>query len=212
MSAPLGPSPARGVASEVPPPAASIAQTGACRGPTRGGAPGDRSSFTRASDAFPARLRKRCSPGRRGLSAPEAPERSETGSAAAELVILTPLLVLLITVMVAFGELQLAKERLAAAAQSAVQAAVLAPSTASGTAAAQTAATADLAGRTATCTGLATDVRYQLGGPGAAGRVAVTVRCRASLAGIFLPGLPGSVVLSASAAGPLDPFRNPVTP
>lgn len=140
------------------------------------------------------------------------PEPGDTGSAAAELVILTPLLVLLITVMAAFGELQLAKERLAAAAQSAVQAAVLAPSTASGTAAAEAAAGSDLAGRSATCTDLATVVRYQLGGPGTAGSVSVTVRCRASLAGIFLPGLPGSVVLTASATGPLDPFRNPVTP
>jgi Flp pilus assembly protein TadG len=210
MSTPLGPSPARGVASEAPLPAVSIAPTGGCRGPTRRDPPCDCSSFTPAGDASTARPWMRCRPGRRSRS---APEWGETGSAAAELVILTPLLVLLITVMVAFGELQLARARLATAAQSAVQAAVLAPSTTSGTAAAQTAATSDLAGRTATCTDLATDVRYRFGGPGAGrGMVVVTVRCRASLAGIFLPGLPGSFVLTASAAGPLDPFRNPVIP
>ncbi len=205
MNARRSPSPARAVAGDSPPPAAN----GACRELMPRGASCGYPSFPGGGDTARTRSWGRCAPARRD---PFCPEPSETGSAAAELVILTPLLVLLITVMVAFGELQLAKERLATAAQSAVQAAVLEPSTASGTAAAQTAASADLAGRTATCTDLATDVRYELGGPGTGGRVGVTVRCRASLAGIFLPGLPGSVVLSASATGPLDPFRNPVTP
>jgi Flp pilus assembly protein TadG len=132
--------------------------------------------------------------------------RAQSGSAAVELAILAPVLVILLLFVVALGRLVIARQQVDAAAADAARAASIATTTAAASQAAMDAASHDLAGGDVTCSPFATTVDTSRFVPG--GSVTVQLRCTASLAGLVLLRLPGSETLAASATAPIDLYRS----
>jgi Flp pilus assembly protein TadG len=128
--------------------------------------------------------------------------RSEVGSAAAEIVILTPLLIMVALLFVVGGRLANGLQEVATAARGSVESAVIAP----------TPSTAETQGAAAAAAELSHDCRsYSFAAdvadfvPG--GVVSVQVRCEIGLAALGIPMLPDSVVLVGRASGALEPYR-----
>ena len=130
---------------------------------------------------------------------------SERGSAAAEVVILTPLLVAFALVILLGGRLANAAQYLDDAARTAVESAVAASTAAQ--ARAQAAATAgyELARDGLACRPYS--IAVNVGDFRAGGSVSVRIRCVVELATLGLPGLPGSVSLSAQTSAPIELYR-----
>jgi Flp pilus assembly protein TadG len=138
-------------------------------------------------------------------SRPRRRERTDQGSAAVELALVTPLLVLLLMLIVAAGRLVQARLEVASAAAQAARAASLARDPATATAQATAVATSALASQHLTCGSLTVSTGTATFRPG--GQVSVRVSCTVSLAGLALLHLPGAETLTAQAAAPIDVFR-----
>jgi len=131
--------------------------------------------------------------------------RADQGSAAVELALVTPLLVLLLMLIVAAGRLVQARLEVASAAAQAARAAALARDPATADAQATAVATSALASQHLTCGCLTLSTGTAAFRPG--GQVSVRVSCTVSLAGLALLHLPGAETLTAQAAAPIDVFR-----
>lgn len=132
--------------------------------------------------------------------------RSEAGSAAVELAILAPVLVILLLLVVTLGRVVSARQRVDDAAADAARAASWASSAPAAAAAARSAAGRDLAGSHLTCSPYTVSVdttRFAAGGV-----VVVHLSCTASLAGLSLLRLPGSASLASTSAAPIDTYRS----
>jgi hypothetical protein len=135
---------------------------------------------------------------------------AEAGNAALELVILTPILILLISMVIAAGRISIAQGSVDAAARQAARQASLARSPEEARTAALASAHAQLGEENLDCKpfislgALEAAFATPLGQPAS---VTVTIRCRVSLSGLVLRGLPGHVPLHYSFTSPLDPFR-----
>ena len=132
----------------------------------------------------------------------------ERGSAAIELVLLVPALMLLLMFAVAGGRVAIAHGSVQQAAADAARAASIARTAGTTQTTAVAAARATLANQGLTCasmtvtldtSGFATPV-------GTPANVAATVSCTVELSELALPGLPNRVV-SATVTSPLDVFR-----
>jgi Flp pilus assembly protein TadG len=132
----------------------------------------------------------------------------EQGSAAAELVLITPVLILMLLFVVFCGQTADANLRLEDAAHQAARAASLARSTTTAQNDAQTTASAALANAGITCQNLAVTVNTAGLRPGST--VSVNVTCTVELSGLTLLGVPGSTTLSASFSSPVDKYRGVV--
>ena len=132
--------------------------------------------------------------------------RDETGMAAAELVLLTPLALAVLGFLVLAGRLSTVRADVAAASRDAARAASLERAYSEAATAARDTASASLAGRHVTCTDLGVTVSDPAGFV-AGGEVAVTVSCAVSLADVALPGIPGTRRVQAQAAEVLDRWR-----
>jgi len=130
----------------------------------------------------------------------------EAGDATAELAILAPLLLLVISSILLLGQLGLAKTRVASAAGAAVDAAATAVSPAAAEAAAAQAVQAALANEGLACESEA--LRLDLADFIPGGEVRATVSCTVAVGRETVPGLPGHLTLTASASAPVDPYRN----
>lgn len=130
----------------------------------------------------------------------------EVGSAAVELTLLTPLLILLLLFVVACGRLVSTRLRLDDAAHAAARAASLARDPATATAAADATARAALDPAGTTCAGLSVATDTTGFTPG--GRVTVTVSCRTDLADLTGFGLPGGTTQTVSSTSPIDTYRS----
>ena len=123
----------------------------------------------------------------------------------AELVLLTPLLIVLLVLVVALGRLVSARLQVESAASQAARAASLARDPATATAVAEQTAAGTLTGQHHTCTILtvATDTsRFAAGGS-----VAVTVVCTVGLADLSGLRLPASETVRAHFVEPIDAYR-----
>lgn len=129
----------------------------------------------------------------------------QEGSATVELVLVTPLLITMLLVTVGLGRLVWARLQVDDAAQQAARAATLGRTPATASSQAQATATTALASAGLSCTGLT--VRADTTGLRPGGTVRVTVSCTASLAGVSAGVLPGAQTLSATAASPVDAYR-----
>jgi len=129
----------------------------------------------------------------------------ERGSATAELVLLTPVLIIMLLFIVFCGRLADATLRLEDATHQAARAASLARSTTSAQNDAQATASAALADAGITCQSLAVIVDTAGLRPGAT--VSVDVTCTVGLSDLALLGVPGSTTLSASFSSPVDTYR-----
>lgn len=129
----------------------------------------------------------------------------DRGSAAAELVLVTPLLVIMMLLAVAAGRLVQARLQVDSAAQQAARAASLARDPAAAAADADATAAAALASENLTCGGLGVSTDTSDFRPG--GQVSVQVSCTVSLAGLALLHIPGSRTLTARFTAPIDLYR-----
>ncbi len=136
--------------------------------------------------------------------------RDDRGSIGLELALLTPVLLLLVGFVCGLGRVAESDGRVSAAARDAARAASLAPDEPAARQAALVAGQATLLVDGLTCA--SSDVlllSWTDDGPGGApDRVTVRVSCTASLGDLAVPGLPGSLRLSADLTAPLDPYRS----
>ena len=157
--------------------------------------------------AHPARPRGHpACPGTPGRRRPAAARRQERGSAAVEITLLTPLLVIMVLFMVFLGRLTEARAVIADAAHQAARAASIAPTPAAATAQAQQAAATALAGRGLACQHFT--VTMDLAGFTPGGTVRATVTCTTGLTDLALLDVPGSQTLSASFTSVIDTYRS----
>jgi Flp pilus assembly protein TadG len=131
--------------------------------------------------------------------------RGEEGSAAAEIAILTPLLVIMVLLMVFLGRLTEARAVIADAAHQAARAASIARDPAAAQAQAQQAATTALTGRGLACQHFTVTVSLAGFRPG--GTVRATITCTAAMSDLWLLRVPGSQTLTASFASVIDTYR-----
>ncbi len=127
------------------------------------------------------------------------------GSATLELVLATPLLVMLLLLTVAFGRLATARADVDSAARVAARAASITRDPASATRAARQTASATLGQHQITCRHLVVAVDTR--GFAAGGWVAVEVTCTVDLADLTLLRLPGARTIHTRFVEPLDTFR-----
>ncbi|MDQ1024774.1 Flp pilus assembly protein TadG [Streptomyces umbrinus] len=130
----------------------------------------------------------------------------ERGSAAVELVLVTPLLVLVLLVVVALGLLVDARLIVADAAHQAARAASLTRTEKDARAQAQQAAGAALRAAGASCT--RPSVRLTTGGLTPGATVTARVSCTADLGDLTRTGLPGHVPLAGTAFSVVDTYRS----
>ena len=131
--------------------------------------------------------------------------RDERGAVATELVILTPLLIVLLLFVVALGRLASARLDVDGAAAQAARAASIATDPSTATAMATQTATAALGSDHVTCADLSVDTDTTQFGPG--GSVAVTVTCTVGLSDLTGLRLPASESVSSTATSVIDTYR-----
>lgn len=142
--------------------------------------------------------------------------RPETGSAAVELTLLTPLLIALILLVVAAGRVTSARIAVQDAAAQAARTVTLARTPGTATDQARTAATTATIGKglpcrqvTVTITTPGADARSTAGPGGALQVVTVQVACTVALGDLTGLKLPATTVITGTATSPLDRYRSP---
>ena len=133
---------------------------------------------------------------------------SDEGSTVVEVVILAPALALFLGLIIAGGRLAVAHQAVEAAAAQAARAASIARTQDEALTAAQSAATSALGAQGLNC--VASEVSVDVAGfatpAGTPASVGATVTCQVSLADT-LPGLPGSLGVTATVRSALDTYR-----
>ena len=123
-----------------------------------------------------------------------------------EIVILTPLFIVLMLLVAGLGRYSHAEQLTRQAAGAAARAATLTTGGTEATAAADRAARDTLTGLGLTCSSMS--VAVDTGGFRPGGQVTATVSCTADLSGMMLAGLPGTATVTATAAAPLETYRD----
>lgn len=136
-------------------------------------------------------------------------QASQRGSATLELVLATPLLVLLLLLVVEVGRLATARADVDDAARAAARAASVQRDPRSATVAARRMVVATLAERGVTCRRLDSAVDARAFHPG--GWVAVDLTCTVSLSDLTLLRLPASRAIHSRFVESVDTFRGPAT-
>lgn len=131
--------------------------------------------------------------------------RDERGSAATELTLLVPGLIVLMLFVVFCGRLADARLRVDDAAHQAVRAATLARSSTQAATDARSTAQAALAQAGVTCRDLAVDAQVGSLQPGST--VSVTLICHIGLSDLALLGVPGTAAAHATASSVVDVWR-----
>lgn len=131
-------------------------------------------------------------------------ERSESGSAAAELAVLLPAFILFFGLVIYAGRLAQAEATTESAARWAARTMSLArePATAAGTAEADAATTLEVGDASCVSMGFSYDISDTA--------VTVTITCRADVSELMLLPVPGSETIEASATEVRDRFREGV--
>jgi Flp pilus assembly protein TadG len=131
--------------------------------------------------------------------------RADAGFASLELVILTPVLLLMLLLVVGFGRLTHGRDLVQQAASAAARAATLDSNPIQAGTDAKQAAHDVLDQAGVSCSTFTVIPDTSDFGPG--GQVSVTVTCTTSLSDLGLVGFPGHKTLTASATSPLEQFR-----
>ena len=129
----------------------------------------------------------------------------ESGSVATELVLLTPLLILMLLFVVALGRTVSARMEVDGAAAQAARAASIARDPATATAMAEQAATTALGSDHVTCADLTVTTDTADFAPG--GQVSVTVTCTVDLADLVGLRLPASQSIISTSTAVIDLYR-----
>lgn len=131
--------------------------------------------------------------------------RGDQGSAAIELTLIAPVLVVILLFVVGLGRMAHARQQIESVAADSARAASLERNTAMSAQAAKTAATRSLGATGVSCTNL--DVNTDLSSYQPGGRVTVTVSCTTRLRDVMLAGFPGSRTFTATSSVPIETFR-----
>ena len=133
---------------------------------------------------------------------------SERGSSVVEVVILAPALGLFLALIIAGGRVAVAHQAVEASAAEAARATSIARTQGQAQASAEAAASASLTNQTTRCvsTAVTVDTSGFATPVGTPASVGATVTCQVDLAGL-LPGLPGSMNITATVRSPLDTYR-----
>ena len=139
---------------------------------------------------------------------PGRTRRRERGAAVIEVVILVPALGLFLALIIAGGRVALAHQAVEASASEAARAASISRTQGHAESLASAAAASSLTSQNTRC--LSTTVAVDTSGfatpVGTPASVGATVTCQVDLAGL-LPGLPGSMGITATVRSPLDTYR-----
>ena len=135
--------------------------------------------------------------------------RGERGSVTLEAVILIPAFLLFVALVIAAGRVAVARQGVQTAAAEAARQASIARTAGEATAKAQAGAQQTLADQQLQClsSSVVTDTSGFAAPVGTPASVSATVTCQVDLAGVAIPGLPGSLNITASFQSPLDTFR-----
>lgn len=134
--------------------------------------------------------------------------RGNEGSATLEIAILAPGMLLLLGLLIGIGRTQQAHQAVEAAARDAARQASISRNPAAAQQAATTSAQAALSREGLHCNPtVAVDTGPLNRKVGTQATVTATVSCEVSLAGVLVPGVPGSVHVSAHFSSPVDPYR-----
>jgi Flp pilus assembly protein TadG len=133
----------------------------------------------------------------------------QRGSAALELVVVVPAIMLMLGLLLAGGRVWFVRATVTDAAESAARAASLARSPQQATLGARSVVDASLSDSDLHCTSVDVDVStaafaVPVGQPAT---ITSEVTCVAAFGDIFLPGLPGSFTIRATARSALDTYR-----
>lgn len=131
-------------------------------------------------------------------------------SISVELAVLLPALVLVIALLIGAGRLALARIAVQQWADSAARTATLARDAHAAKARAQAVVASDSGGSDLRCAGgwhLTVDTGAFALPVGQPGVVRTSVRCPVALSDLFLPGVPGTVLVEAEATSTLDRYR-----
>lgn len=131
--------------------------------------------------------------------------KDERGSAAAELTLLTPLLIILLLFVVLCGRMADTKLRINDVAHQAARAATIARTPSQATTDAQATADAALASAGINCQSLSVSIDTQGLRPGST--VTVTVSCTVGLNDLTMLGVPGTRTFQSSFSSPVDVWR-----
>ena len=132
--------------------------------------------------------------------------RDERGTAAIELVLMAPVLMVILLFVVGLGRMAHARQQIESVAADSARAASLERNTSQSAAAAQTAAEHSLGESGVSCTNLQVNVDLVDYQPG--GQVRVTVSCTTKLGDVALAGFPGSRVFTATSTVPIETYRS----
>jgi len=137
------------------------------------------------------------------------PADTDRGSATVETALLSLALLLLLGLVIVGGRIALASDAVAGVAGTAARDASLARTPAAAEHAARRSALAALTAQRLHCASatVTVDTAGFTAPPGTPASVAVDVTCTVTLAGIGVPGLPGTRTLHDHAVSPLDPLR-----
>jgi hypothetical protein len=137
--------------------------------------------------------------------------KDERGNAPLELVLIAPIILMLIGLIIAVGRTSIAQGAVDAAARAAARQASIAPSEGVAQQAALSGAMAALRSDGLDCRptvslpGLGVAFGTQ---PGQLAEVHARVVCVVQLSDLVVPGVPGSIRLTATFTSPLDPYRS----
>lgn len=132
--------------------------------------------------------------------------RGERGTAAIELTLMAPVLMVILLFVVGLGRMAHARQQIESVAADSARAASLERNTAMSAQAAKTAAETSLGDAGVSCTDLKVDVDLSSYQPG--GRVTVTVSCQTKLSDVTMAGFPGSRTFTATSSVPIENFRS----
>jgi hypothetical protein len=130
----------------------------------------------------------------------------ERGSLTVELVVLTPVLMVVVLASLVFGRIVEAHQQVVEAARAGAEAAAVLPTVGTARWVGSINSMINLVGRTHTCAHADISIDTSHFVPG--GYVTASVTCLVLLSDIGFPGLPGSTTVSASATAPIDPYRS----
>lgn len=132
--------------------------------------------------------------------------RDQRGTAAIELVLIAPVLMVIMLFVVGLGRMAHARQQLESVAADSARAASLERNTHLSAGAAKAAAQRSLGEAGVSCTGLTVNVDLGSYKPG--GQVRVTVSCTTRLSDVGLAGFPGSKTFTASSTVPIETYRS----
>ena len=133
-------------------------------------------------------------------------DREDRGSLTVELVVLTPVLLVVVLASLVFGRVVEARQQVVESARAGAEAAAVLPTVGTAQWVGSIDSVINLLGRSHTCAHATISVDTSHFVPG--GYVTAHVSCVVLLSDVGFPGLPGSTTVSASATAPLDPYRS----